>query len=234
MIVARAPSCIVLAGGLGTRLRSEIGDIPKCLAPIGERTFLEYQIDYLHNEGIHDIVLSLGYGAATVIAALQARPRSRPVRWVVESTPRGTGGAIWHALNTFGLDDAIVTNGDTYLSGSIGPLMAPLRRDEDELLRLGVVRVADRARYGGVQIDGSGLVRGFVEKGVSGPGDISAGVYRLCREAFGEGRDAPFSIETDVLPDLVEQCRVRAARLEGHLIDIGIPEDYRRFLRQHG
>ena len=127
-------SCIVLAGGLGTRLRSAVGDRPKCLAPIGRRTFIEIEIDALLAAGIDDVILSLGYGADKVVGALASTLAARPVRYVVEPSPLGTGGAIAHVMDTLGLDEVLVANGDTYLSGDIGGMLTPLRRAQGETL----------------------------------------------------------------------------------------------------
>jgi D-glycero-alpha-D-manno-heptose 1-phosphate guanylyltransferase len=227
-------SCIVLAGGLGTRLRSAVGVRPKCLAPVGRRAFIEIEIEALLASGIDDVVLSLGYGAGTVVGALASTLAARRVRYVIEPSPLGTGGAIAHVMDTLGLDEVLAANGDTYLSGDIGGMLTPLRSGQGELFRMAVVRVPERSRFGGIQVGADGRVEAFIDKGRQGPGEINAGLYRLCRQAMPAARNGAYSLETDVLPALVAQGLVTALAVHGSFTDIGVPEDYFRFCKQHG
>ena len=234
MTCKASQSCIVLAGGLGTRLRSAVGDRPKCLAPVGRRPFIDIQIDALLAAGIDDVILSLGYGADTVVGALAATLAARPVRYVTEPSLLGTGGAITHVMDTLGLNEVLVANGDTYLSGDIGGMLTPLQRAQGELFRMAVVHVPERSRFGGVQVGVDGRVEGFIDKGRQGPGEINAGLYRLCRQAMPEMRSGAYSLETEVLPGLVAQGVVTALTVHGSFTDIGIPADYFQFCEQHG
>lgn len=233
MSTATRQTCIVLAGGLGTRLRSAVAELPKCLAPVGQRSFLDIQVDSLYAAGVDDIVLSLGYKADAVIAAMSTRPASIKPRYVVEPTLLGTGGAIAFAMDAFALDEILVANGDTFLDGGIHAMLEPLNRAAGEWLRMAVVRVPDCARFGGVEVNESQRVIGFLEKGLGGSGVINAGLYRLCRAALPAARDGAYSLEIDVLPALVEREAVTSAHIEGGFIDIGVPEDYFLFCRQH-
>ena len=226
--------CIVLAGGLGTRLRSAVADRPKCLAPVGARAFIDIQIDSLLAAGIDEVVLSLGYMADTVIAAVPAGQAGRPVHHVVEPALLGTGGAIAYAMDALGLDEVLVANGDTYLSGDITGMLKPLARDTGELFRMAVVQVPDRSRFGGVNVGAAGRVTGFLEKGQQGPGGINAGLYRICRAALPAVRAGAYSLESEVLPELVAQGAVTALAVDGEFTDIGVPEDYFRFCAAHG
>jgi D-glycero-alpha-D-manno-heptose 1-phosphate guanylyltransferase len=234
MMSGAPQSCIVLAGGLGTRLRSAVGELPKCLAPIGRRPFLDIQIDALRAAGIDDVILALGYGADTVVAFLAATETRRPVRYVIEPTLLGTGGAIAHVMDTLKLDEALVANGDTYLSGDIGEMLAPLRSAQRELFRMAVVEVPERSRFGGVQIGREGQVEGFIEKGRPGAGAINAGLYRLSRNALPAMRSGAYSLETEVLPALVARGAVTALLVRGDFTDIGVPQDYFHFCEQYG
>jgi len=227
-------TCVILAGGLGTRLRSVVSDVPKCLAPVGDRPFLEIQIRALAAAGVDDVVLSLGHMAEKVIAAIDPRRAGIGVRHVVERELLGTGGAITHVLDTLGLDEVLVANGDTYLDGALSAMLAPLDRDGGEAFRMAVVDVPSRARFGGVELDSAGRVTGFLEKGQAGGGFINAGLYRLCRAALPRDRAGAFSLEVDALPGLVRERRVRASVIAGSFIDIGVPEDYRLFCEKHG
>jgi D-glycero-alpha-D-manno-heptose 1-phosphate guanylyltransferase len=222
--------CIVLAGGLGTRLRPVLADRPKCLAPVGGRPFLALQLEMLSRRGIGRFVLSLGHMAALVQRAIEPMQSQLHIQTVTEPEPLGTGGAMLYAMHEAGLDECLVTNGDTWLDADLGALMAPLDSAAHEKLRMGCIVVADRSRYGGVAFEGSGLVAGFLPKGAEGSGPINAGFYRVQRSAFdGWSVGAKFSLELDVLPSLVAAGAVRATPLDGAFIDIGVPEDYRRF-----
>lgn len=227
--------CIVLAGGLGTRLRSVVSDRPKCLAPVGSRPFLALQLEMLAARGIQRFVLSLGHLAPLVqkaVAPLQSRLR---IECVTEPEPLGTGGAILLAMHQAGVQECLVTNGDTWLDADLGGLIAPLNPAAHEKLRMGCTVVADRSRYGGVAFEGSGLVAGFLPKGAEGAGPINAGFYRLHRSALdGWSVGSRFSLELDVLPSLVASGAVSATPLDGGFIDIGMPEDYRRFCDRYG
>lgn len=227
-------TCIVLAGGLGTRLRSVLTDKPKCLAPVGDRTFLALQLDMLATRGIQRFVLSLGHLAPLVERAVEPMRARLRIDCVTEREPLGTGGAILHAMQQADVQECMVTNGDTWLDADLGGLIAPLNPAAHEKLRMGCTVVADRSRYGGVAFEGSGLVAGFLPKGAEGSGPINAGFYRVHRSAFdGWGVGSRFSLELDVLPGLVAAGAVSATPLDGAFIDIGVPEDYRRFCERY-
>jgi D-glycero-alpha-D-manno-heptose 1-phosphate guanylyltransferase len=226
-------TCIILAGGLGTRLRAAVPDKPKCLAPIGRRSFLEVQLDMLARQGVRRFVLSLGH-MADMVRDEAARLGSRfEISTVTETQPLGTGGAMWWTMSQLGLTEAVVTNGDTFLGGSLAGMMTPLAHAQGELARMAVLNVPDRARFGGVALEGA-QVRGFLEKGAQGPGLINAGFYRVHRDCFA--RFAPgqvFSFETDVLATLARQGSLRASVTDGAFTDIGVPDDYHRFCHEY-
>lgn len=222
-------TCVVLAGGLGTRLRSAVLDLPKCLAPVGARAFLEIQLQALAAQGFNHFVLSLGYMAAAVQEAARRFRVAAQIDCVVEEEPLGTGGAVAAAMREAGLTETAVVNGDTYIDADLSAMLEPLRLAEGETMRIAVIAVEDRARYGGVELDGS-RVSAFVEKGRTGPGPINAGLYRMHESAFADRAPGEaFSMETVILPKLMAARELRAATLYGQFIDIGVPEDYRRF-----
>jgi D-glycero-alpha-D-manno-heptose 1-phosphate guanylyltransferase len=226
-----APVCIILAGGLGTRLRAMVGSVPKCLAPVRGRPFLHWQIASLRARGVQRFLLSLGHGAEQVVAAAAALPEPHHIACVTEPQPLGTGGAIAFAMDAHGLTDVLVANGDSFVGGSLQPLLAPLRAAEQ--LRLAAVPVPERARFGGLQPDSQGRVLQFLEKGTQGPGLINAGLYRLQRSALPVGGGLSYSLEAECFPALVGRAALYATELAGPFIDIGVPEDYQRYEREH-
>lgn len=229
----KVPPCIILAGGLGTRLRGVLPDLPKCLAPVGERSFLEIQIERLRRADIEDFVLSLGYMAETVIEALTSFENSEKIRFAVEPEALGTGGALAFIMDHFELQDAIVANGDTIVTGDLSPILQPLRLGAQELLRVACLEVENVDRYGSVRVDGTGRIVSFGEKVGAGPGLINCGIYHLNRSVFSSQNSAFFSFEKEIVPTLVEDRKAFFTRIEGEFIDIGIPEDYERFCAQH-
>ncbi len=228
-----APVCIVLAGGLGTRLRSAVPDRPKCLAPVGDRPFLEFQLRALAAQGFGHFLLSLGHLAEMGEAAAGTFEVDARIECVVESAPLGTGGAVLHAMRYARLTDAAVVNGDTYIDADLSALLEPLAAPLGEVFRMAAIAVEDRARYGGIEVDGPNVLA-FVEQGHTGPGLINAGVYHLSMAAFeGFEPGTAFSMETQVMPAVLRRRVRRAAVVAGEFIDIGIPQDYKRFCMQH-
>lgn len=230
--MTRAASCIVLAGGLGTRLRSVLNDTPKCLAPVDGQPFLHRQLQWLQGRGVSDFVLSLGHGAQQVLDTVSVWSGKFKLRHVVEPEAFGTGGAVLHCMRTLGLRQALVVNGDTFVGGDLDALLAPLDTSAGEIVRLAVVEVPNRARFGGVQVGADGRVCRFVEKGEATPGPINAGLYNLLAEAFSPDDGRVFSLEQHVFARLVKRRQLAASFVDGPFIDIGVPDDYARF--QHG
>ncbi len=218
---------IVLAGGLGTRLRGVVPDLPKPLAPVAGRPFLAIVLEQLTKQGVTSAVLSVGYRYELIRDAFGDRFDGLALDYAIEDRPLGTGGAIRLALRACGGGDVLVLNGDSYTELDISQMQA--RHGEARAgLTVCVVEVADAGRYGRVRVEGSSIV-GFSEKGVPGPGWINAGVYVMRRDLL-EGLDLPaaFSFETDVLAARLGELRPLAYRTAGRFIDIGVPEDYAR------
>lgn len=222
--------CIILAGGLGTRLRSAVPDFPKCLAPISNRPFLQWQVQSLSKRGVTHFLLALGHCADQVLEVLtQPWARDFSIATVIEHEPLGTGGAARFAMDEAGLEEALVANGDTFLGGSLRGMLAPLNTSNTELMRIATVQVPDRVRFGGMVTDDANRVTVFLEKGHVGPGLINAGLYRIHRSALDAEAQANFSLETQVMPRLLAQGLLHGQELAGPFIDIGVPDDYYLF-----
>lgn len=228
---ANSPPCIVLAGGLGTRLKSAVPDVPKCLAPIAGHPFLEWQLRSLAERGIESFVLALGHGSDQVSKMLdQPWARNLSIYTVTEHEQLGTGGAARFAMNKVNLDEVLIANGDTFLGGSIHSMFAPLDLHGGEFMRIATVQAQDRTRFGGVTVDASKRVTAFLEKGHSSAGLINAGLYRVHRNAFNNFEALiALSIETQVMPRLVSEGALKACEVSGPFIDIGVPDDYHKF-----
>ena len=227
------PYCLILAGGQGTRIQPVIGRTPKCLAPVGETTFLALQMRALRAAGISRIFLSLGAYAGDVVAWLDANPEFADVGTIVETSPLGTGGAVAFAFQQLGAPTLLVTNGDTLIEANLAAMLAPLASSNGELARMGVVHRSDRLRYGGVVTDASSRVTGFTEKGSRTPGLVNSGMYLLSRDCFQGETVSQFSLEQHTLPLLSSNRALFACPLQGDFTDIGVPEDYFAFCAKH-
>jgi D-glycero-alpha-D-manno-heptose 1-phosphate guanylyltransferase len=218
---------IVLAGGFGTRLQERVPGLPKPMAPVAGRPFLEYVLDRLISGGVSEIILSVGYQADIIKAHFGNSYRGAAVEYAVETDPLGTGGAIALALLGKGDDPVLVLNGDTFLNIDYGELA---RWNDKAPAQVAMVlkETPDTARYGSVLVSGERVI-GFAEKGKSGPGLINAGVYIVNTAVFGElGLAGRFSFEVDLLQRHYETLSPRALLTDEYFIDIGVPEDYDR------
>ncbi len=216
---------IVLAGGLGTRLRAVVADVPKPMAPVAGQPFLALLLAQLQAHGIRRAVLSVGYRSELIMAYFAANAPPLEIAYEVEEQALGTGGAIAAALRHVRDDAVFVFNGDTYLDLDIGAVAARWPGDRSPVV---VVReVADTARFGRLELDGD-RIREFAGAGVMGPGLINAGCYLLPHDLF-EGRGMPraFSFEQDYLARC-PALALRAFVTDAEFIDIGVPDDYHR------
>ena len=224
----------VLAGGLGTRLRSRFGDLPKPLVPVGGRPFLERQIEWLAGHGIHEIVLCVGHGADRVRAALgEGQAMGVVLRYSVEVEPLGTAGALRLAAPLVE-GPALVVNGDTLLACDPWALERS-RWERGVVGAVALFEVADAAAHGRVECDAEGRVIRFVEKPSDprGAAWVNGGLY-----AFDPALwrwippDGPASLERDVLPRLARAGQLHGHRASGEFIDIGTPEQWERAERR--
>jgi NDP-sugar pyrophosphorylase family protein len=218
-------TAVILAGGLGTRIRQLHPETPKPLIPIGGKPFLVWQLEWLRAQGISRVVLAIGYRAEQ-IAAYFATPRvtGLAVCCVQEQTPLGTGGAMRFAAQAVTEEWCLVCNGDSLCPADVTPLWSDAMQHHCEAALL-VARVADVRDCGSVVVDTDGRVRGFVEKGAAqGAGLVNAGVYCV-RTAWARTLPdrTPLSNERDVFPHMTDG-RLRGVITTTPFLDIGVPE----------
>jgi D-glycero-alpha-D-manno-heptose 1-phosphate guanylyltransferase len=218
---------IVLAGGLGTRLRSIVADLPKAMAPVNGRPFLAHLLDALVAARFDAAILAVGYKSGQIRKHFGERYRSLLLRYSVETEPLGTGGAMRLAMEHVRTPTVFALNGDTYLELDYGAMLAA-HDQAGASLTVAVHAVPDAGRYGALDID-DGRLRGFFEKGRPGPGMINAGAYLLRRELLDRySLTRAFSFETDFLVPHVKEIKPLAFPTQGIFIDIGVPDDYAR------
>lgn len=219
---------IILAGGLGTRLRSAVPDLPKCMAPVAGKPFLHYVIAYLQQQGVSKLIFSLGYMHETVQAYLAESLQESQYTTVVEDQPLGTGGAIRLALEKCTAGTTIIVNGDTLFKADLSAMTA-FHDMCGAHCTLALKLMTNFSRYGAVEIDRTYRVLNFKEKAEYLSGFINGGVYALNRRQFLEEElPSSFSFETDYLSKYLQTRRIYGYLQDRYFIDIGIPEDFER------
>ena len=222
-------TAIILAGGLGTRLRSAVPDLPKPMAPIAGRPFLAHQMDHWIAQGVGRFVLSVGYRHEAISSHFGTRYRGAALEYVVESAPLGTGGALLLAAAHLPTDEpALLLNGDTYFDVSLKELAARARfHDADWCFAL--FRSHDPARYMGVGVGRDGRINAL--RSPQAP-LANGGVYWFrprALQALAGTPGEPLSLENDVFPQLFALGqRFAGLECQGAFIDIGVPNDYHR------
>ncbi|TWF41583.1 D-glycero-alpha-D-manno-heptose 1-phosphate guanylyltransferase [Chitinophaga polysaccharea] len=218
--------CIVLAGGLGTRLRSVVADKPKCMAPLGAHPFLYYLLQYLHHQGITHAVLSLGYLSEQVIDWCNSMELPLRVSFTVEPEPLGTGGGIVHALPAITGEEVFIVNGDTYFDVNLAALYQ-FHQAQQAPLSLALKPMQQFDRYGSIELDALQKITAFHEKQYCENGLINGGIY-LTSIHFLKSLALPekFSFEKEVLEPGVVAGQLYGFVSDTYFIDIGIPEDY--------
>lgn len=217
---------IVLAGGLGTRLRAELPDIPKCLAPVAERPFLFHVINYWRSQGVERFVFSLGYKHEQIQEYLAKYFPTLPREEVIEQEPLGTGGAIVKALQSCQQPHVLVLNGDTLFKGDLHAA-ARLHQEQSAACTLLLKSLENFDRYGVVNTDTKGQVLRFLEKQPTKAGKINAGVILVDRhKMLEEELPEKFSFEKDFLERMVGERRFMGLAQDVYFRDIGIPDDF--------
>lgn len=218
---------VIIAGGLGTRLRSVLADKPKCLADVCGKPFLFYLLEQMTGAGVKRIVLCTGYQAGQVEECVGTRFSGVPVVYSREDEPLGTAGALRLAFDRHGCDEPwLVMNGDSYLDIDIPSLRSEFDRSSCFAV-IAAAHVADGCRFGSLKCASDGRVLAFEEKSdVPGPKWINGGVY-LLSTTFLESipKITPLSLERDVFPQSLAQG-VLTYPCHGRFIDIGIPPSF--------
>jgi D-glycero-alpha-D-manno-heptose 1-phosphate guanylyltransferase len=220
--------CIVLAGGLGTRLQGVIGNYPKCMAEIDGRPFLHYIFEYLEEQSCNRVILSLGFQHEVIIEWLKTQSRSFPIDYVIEDVPLGTGGGVSLALKKANEAHVFVLNGDTMFQVDLSDMLACHKNIGAEIT-IALKRMKNFDRYGVVKTDEKNYICQFEEKKYMADGWINGGIYCINRKKFSvKAFPEKYSFEKDYLEKFISEQMFFGYRSEAYFIDIGIPEDYAR------
>ncbi|HRH11035.1 MAG TPA: nucleotidyltransferase family protein [Bacteroidia bacterium] len=221
-------TAIILAGGMGTRLREVVKELPKPMADVNGKPFLNYLFDYLHYYKTEQIILSTGHLAEKISEHFGSSYKGVEILYSHEESPMGTGGGIRLAMEKSTNETILVLNGDSFFDVDLNSFYEK-HSDANAKASIALRKVKDAGRYGSVEIDSKNNLRHFNEKkeGQS-QGLINAGVYLLDRNYFFENtpKAAAFSIEKDFFGKVNGSPEVFAFEYAGYFIDIGIPDDY--------
>ena len=222
---------IILAGGFGTRLQSVVSSVPKPMAPVQNRPFLEYILDYLKKYDITDVVISVGYLHDVIINHFGHSYSNINITYAIEDHPLGTGGGIKFAASKLNEDVAVVLNGDSFFDINLHKLFSFYSNNNADIV-LSLKYMRNVSRYGCVDLDDMNRVVDFHEKGqIVENGFINGGIYIFNREILDECSDV-FSFEKDFL-EKKSSLKIMGIPFNDSFIDIGIPEDYQKIQTWH-
>ena len=221
-------SAIILAGGLGTRLKNTVPDQPKCMAMIAGKPFIGFVVDYLQQQGIQQYIFALGYKHESFQDFLSHALPAKNYHLSIEQEPLGTGGAIRQACTLLTEKDTIVVNGDTLFKVDLAAL-STFHQSRSAHCTLSLKPMMQFSRYGAVTLNTDQSIGGFKEKQFCDEGFINGGVYALNAGQFiNEDLPVRFSFEKDYLEKSYTERRMYGLVQDGYFIDIGTPEDYER------
>lgn len=212
---------IVLAGGFGTRLQSMVSDVPKPMAPILGKPFLEYLFKYLEENKITRVILAVGYKAEIIKNYFGSKYHDMELIYSYEDSPLGTGGCIKKALELAKEEYVYIINGDTYFNVKLAKMTGKIC--------IACKYMEDFSRYGRVLFDENNTIYAFQEKKDHQTGYINGGIYLFKKSIFTEyAMPSKFSLETDFFQKYMDKLKITAYLSDDYFIDIGIPDDYKK------
>jgi D-glycero-alpha-D-manno-heptose 1-phosphate guanylyltransferase len=237
---AGLPATLILAGGLGTRLRSAYAAGPKSMAPVGGRPFLDYLLRWLRSQGVKEVILCVGYKRAHIQRYVgKGRKWGLRVKYSIEKKLLGTGGAVKKAQSLIPGETFFVINGDTFLDVNLSQL-ARFHRSRRAFATMAVIRLANYARYGSLKMNRGGRITAFLEKQkartdndrvdrIDRKQPINGGVYLFEKSLLSKiPPRVPISLETKLFPWLAARKRTFGFVNDTYFVDIGVPDDLRR------
>jgi D-glycero-alpha-D-manno-heptose 1-phosphate guanylyltransferase len=218
---------IILAGGLGTRLRMVINDVPKCMASVNNHPFLYYIFLQLQKNQVKHVILSLGYKHEKIVEWIEKNQFNCLISYAIEDEPLGTGGAIKMALNKVKTKEVLILNGDTFFDIDIKDFY-DFHVQHNASISIALKHINRFDRYGSVSIDKSNRIVEFREKEYCDYGYINGGCYLLQKDSrlFDDIQQLTFSFEKEVLEKNTTDKKIYGYVSDRYFIDIGVPEDY--------
>ena len=215
---------IILVGGLGTRLAHIVPDIPKPMASINGRPFLDYVLTYLHGQGVASVIMAVGYKHECIMNYYGGRFLNMSIAYSIEDEPLGTGGAMKKALQACTGNQVVIINGDTYFEVDLEK-MASFHKAMEGDVTIATKYLENFDRYGTVKSE-NGRIISFVEKKHVETGRINGGVYIIKKDILTDFYGNKFSFENDFMEKELRNTKIMEFPADGYFIDIGVPEDY--------
>ncbi|MBW6489822.1 MAG: nucleotidyltransferase family protein [Lentimicrobium sp.] len=229
------PDVIILAGGMGTRLSGTVKNIPKSMAPVNGKPFLDYLLRQIHDAGLTRAIISTGYLGAQIRDFFGHKYNDVEIIYSHEDVPLGTGGAVKKAFKLVQTPYALIINGDTFFRIDLDLFF---QRNVEKLadVTIALRYVNDASRYGCVSVTNEGNILAFDEKNQdTGTGLINGGIYLISSRFF---RSIPmpdvFSLEKDFFMKQVQKSNFFGQIFNDYFLDIGIPEHYERAQHEIG
>ena len=227
---------VILAGGFGTRLKSVVSDRPKALAELSGRPFIEFQLEWLIQQGITNVTIAVHHMAEQLQAFVEQWDNKKiNLSTVYEHEPLGTGGALVNVIREKEIKgNVLVINGDTLFKFSLAPVMKFLQPMIEPALMIASMQ-EDVSRFGTITVD-NGYVRSFRQAtGQHKPGLVNGGAYLMDSDLFNTTPIKPFSLEHDCFPSLVSQNKLLVYVVDesGGFYDIGTPEAYKQICTEN-
>lgn len=220
---------IILAGGKGTRLKSETGDTPKVMADINGKPFLDYILDDISQYDIDKVILATGYNKECIRNHYGNMYNDLKLEYSEEDTPLGTGGAIKKALTLCDDDECFIINGDVYHNINYSDMYNKYKESGTDVY-LALKNMKNIERFGTVEVDDNKIIK-FNEKKKVDEGLINVGCYIFKKHILDEYPDV-FSIEEDFFNKNINSISNSYYMYTGYFTDIGIPEDYHKFIEK--
>lgn len=219
---------IILAGGLGTRLKSISKDTPKPLMPISDKVFLDYPIHQLKKFNINNIFLSVGFNHNLIVDYF----KNTELKYIIEEEPLGTGGAIKKALSQISdFENIVILNGDTFFNIDYDKLVELHLKTRSDIT-IGSKIIQKPYRYGTMEIENSKVID-FKEKKEIEEGVVNCGIYIINKSILKYfPSEEKFSFEKEILENQIQKLKISTLVSDSYFIDIGIPEDYNKAISE--
>lgn len=221
---------VIFVGGLGTRLRETVPNLPKPMAPVAGKPFLDYLIKFLEKNKVSKIILSVGFKSDIIINYYSNHNFNLDIKFSEEITPLGTGGALKKSLELIENKDFFVLNGDTYFPINLKNFLE-FHKNVSSDLTIASYEIKNELRYASLSLNDDGKVTN-IEKSISDKCYINAGIYIFNKYKlenffkFNKNKEK-FSLEDDVFPVFIKKMNVYANIFHENFIDIGLPKDYK-------
>jgi D-glycero-alpha-D-manno-heptose 1-phosphate guanylyltransferase len=218
---------IILAGGQGSRIKSLFPDIPKCLIPVHEIPFMEFQINYLAKKGFKNFFFSLGYMSELVVKHISLLSCNYNIKFCIENEKLGTLGAIKFTFDYFNLQNSFIINGDTFFDVDQNEL---INNKIENYVEIFGIECEERSRYGSIEIKNNEIIS-FNEKEKLGRGIINSGLYRVSIAELNLILKDNGSWEHEAIPFFLDIEKLNYKKLSSKILhDIGTPTGYKNFI----